>query len=80
MDASITATALTQSIASDAAPLLIDVRRRPAFLESRLTIAGALRRDPDRVEQWLKTLPGAARVVQTRKERSAYMEHAGVAM
>ena len=45
------------------ATLLVDVRRAPAFLESGELIAGALRRDPEKVDQWLKALPRASSVV-----------------
>ena len=44
-------------------PLLIDVRRRAAFLGSTHMIGGALRRDPDEVEAWYKALPAASDVV-----------------
>lgn len=43
--------------------LLVDVRRDPAFLESGELIAGALRRDPEAVGQWAKSLPRASSVV-----------------
>ena len=63
MDASITPAALRQALASDPPPLVIDVRRNERFFESQSLISGALRRDPDRVADWSKTLPGAAQVV-----------------
>ena len=63
MDASITAAALRQSLVSGRAPLVVDVRRSPAFRESTCLIQGALRRDPLRVADWAKTLPAAANVV-----------------
>ena len=63
MDASISAASLRQSILGAEPPLVIDVRRSARFLEARDLIRGALRRDPERVEQWRKTLPRAARVV-----------------
>ena len=63
MDASISAATLRQSIRSAEPPLVIDVRRTPRFLEAGDLIRGALRRDPERVEEWRKTLPRAARVV-----------------
>ena len=36
---------------------------KPAFQASAETIAGALRRDPEAVGDWMKTLPRAANVV-----------------
>jgi len=63
MDASISAASLKQSILGAEPPLVIDVRRNARFLEAGDLILGALRRDPERVEQWRKTLPQAARVV-----------------
>ena len=44
-------------------PLLVDVRRRPAFLDANEAIAGALRRDPESVAEWVTTFPPAASVV-----------------
>ncbi len=43
--------------------LVLDVRRAAAFRESGETIAGALRRDPESVGEWAKSLPRAASVV-----------------
>ena len=63
MDASITAASLRQSIRSSEPPLVIDVRRRERFLEADQVIRGALRRDPERVDEWKKTLPQSASVV-----------------
>lgn len=67
MDASIRPDALLRALASDsllqAQPLLIDVRRTPVFRQSTDLMAGALRRDPDDVQQWGPRLPPAATVV-----------------
>jgi rhodanese-related sulfurtransferase len=63
MDASITASQLKSELASAHAQLLIDVRRLPAFRAARDMAAGALRRDPDSVAAWAKTLPRAASIV-----------------
>ena len=64
MDApAVSAAALRQSLASDQPPLLIDVRKAPLFLAAPDLIRGALRRDPLRVADWGKTLPGEADVV-----------------
>ena len=63
MDASISAADLRQSLRASEPPLVIDVRRHPRFLESSYVVKGALRRDPERVDEWKKTLPRAASVV-----------------
>jgi rhodanese-related sulfurtransferase len=44
-------------------PIVIDARRGPAFMSSREMIGGALRRDPERVGSWAKSLPAASSVV-----------------
>ena len=43
--------------------LVLDVRRTPAFQDSTETITGALRRDPEKVGEWAKSLPRAPEVV-----------------
>jgi rhodanese-related sulfurtransferase len=64
MDApAISAVSLRQSLASGQPPLVIDVRKSPTFLGAPDLIRGALRRDPQRVAEWSKTLPGEADVV-----------------
>ena len=52
-------------VARDSAqpPLVIDVRRRAAFLGATDMASGALRRDPEQVAAWAKTLPSASTVV-----------------
>ena len=55
--------ALRQAIGSDRPPLVIDVRRNERFREASDVIHGALRRDPERVEEWARTLPASAAVV-----------------
>ncbi len=62
MDA-ITPAALAQSLSSARPPLVIDVRRNERFLESNYLIDGALHRDPERVDEWKRTLPANAEVV-----------------
>ena len=57
MDASITPAALRQALRSEQPPLVIDVRKKPAFLGAPDMIRGALRRDPLRVADWGGTLP-----------------------
>jgi rhodanese-related sulfurtransferase len=61
--ASISAASLRQSLASARPPLVIDVRKGPTFLGAPDLIRGALRRDPLRVADWGKALPGEAEVV-----------------
>jgi len=64
MDApAISATSLRQSLASDRPPLVIDVRKGPAFLGAPDLVRGALRRDPLRVADWGRSLPREAEVV-----------------
>lgn len=41
------------------APIVIDVRRDDAFIKATHMISGALRRDPDQVSAWARTLPAA---------------------
>ena len=60
---SINVASLSASLESKSAPLLIDVRRREAFLKDTKTLAGALRRDPERVSSWAPELPSAESVV-----------------
>ena len=59
----ISAASLRQSLASARPPLVIDVRKGPAFLGAPDLIRGALRRDPSRVADWGKSLPAEADVV-----------------
>jgi rhodanese-related sulfurtransferase len=63
MDASITPAALRQSLASAQPPLVVDVRRAARFIESPHLIRGALRRDPEKLEDWRKALPAATSIV-----------------
>ena len=63
MDASLTPAALQQALRSSQPPLVIDVRKTPAFLAATDMMRGALRRDPAAVESWRRTLPAAAPVV-----------------
>lgn len=63
MDASITVADLRQSLRSDLPPLVIDVRKAEPFHAATRLVHGALRRDPLRVAEWSRSLPGAASVV-----------------
>jgi rhodanese-related sulfurtransferase len=59
----ISAASLRHSLASGRSPLVIDVRRGPAFLGAPDLVRGALRRDPLRIADWGRTLPKGADVV-----------------
>ena len=48
---------------SDQPPLVIDCRRSVDYLADTGMLAGALRRDPDRVNAWAGELPQASSVV-----------------
>lgn len=63
MDASVSTADLRQSLQSDQPPLVIDVRKAPAFRAAGEMIAGALRRAPEDATHWAQTLPRAAGVV-----------------
>jgi rhodanese-related sulfurtransferase len=54
---------LRAALASKEPPLVIDVRRQPAFVSATDMVSGALRRDPEQITHWSKTLPKAAGVV-----------------
>jgi len=59
----ITASELRTGIGGAEPPIVIDARRRSAFMASSEMIGGALRRDPEQVGGWAKSLPAAASVV-----------------
>ncbi|RPI47102.1 MAG: sulfurtransferase [Betaproteobacteria bacterium] len=63
MDAAISTQQLSVRLASETPPLVIDVRRELVFRGAPDLIAGALRRDPDRVDAWAEEIPPAASVV-----------------
>jgi len=63
MTTSITAIELKSALAGRQPPLVIDVRRPPAFRAAPDMAAGALRRDPGAVAGWAKALPRAASIV-----------------
>ena len=54
---------LQAAIRSGQPPLVIDVRKRPAYIAAPDMITGALRRDPELVSSWTKELPSASTVV-----------------
>lgn len=59
----VTVSELRERLRGENPPLVIDVRKTPAFLAAPDMIRGALRRDPAQLEAWRKTLPRAASVV-----------------
>lgn len=63
MDTAISPKELKIELAGVQPPLVIDVRRTPAFLGANDMIAGALRRDPATVANWSRALPRARDVV-----------------
>ena len=63
MGPSISFPRLQSAIATASPPLVIDVRRRPAFQSATEMISGALRRDPEGVTTWAGELPKARSVV-----------------
>src|SRR3970040_1151218 len=63
MSTSISMSELKPALAGRQPPLLIDVRRPPAFRAAPDMAAGALRRDPAQVASWSKELPRASSVV-----------------
>jgi rhodanese-related sulfurtransferase len=63
MDASISPKQLQEVCQSGQPSIVIDVRREPAFLTALDMLAGALRRDPAKVNVWADELPSAASVV-----------------
>ena len=62
-DASIGVDELLSRFGTKAAPLVIDVRRNPAFTASDAVIAGCLRREPETIESWSGALPGGRDIV-----------------
>ena len=63
MNASISFPELRSALGAKAPPLLLDVRRGPTFRTATGLIAGALRRNPEDVATWAKTLPRASTAV-----------------
>jgi rhodanese-related sulfurtransferase len=59
----ISPTELRREIARPNPPIVIDVRRRPAFVAADRMISGALRREPESVREWAPSLPKASSVV-----------------
>jgi len=59
----ITAAELRAGLGRAEPPMVIDARRRSAFMASSEMIGGAVRRDPEQVGAWAKSLPAASSVV-----------------
>lgn len=63
MENSITSIELNKLVNSTNPPLIIDVRRKPAFLSSSEMMIGALRRDPETINEWSKNLPLEQKII-----------------
>jgi rhodanese-related sulfurtransferase len=63
MNSSISFSELRSALGAKVPPVVIDVRLPPAFRTATGMIAGALRRDPEDVTKWAKTLPRASTAV-----------------
>jgi rhodanese-related sulfurtransferase len=63
MNASISSNELHARLDSSTPPIVIDVRKAPAFRGAPDMISGALRRDPAAVGQWARSLPQASTAV-----------------
>ena len=60
---SISAQALYSRLGTELAPIIVDVRRSPAFEADGTVIVGALRRLPAEVDDWRRELPEGRSVV-----------------
>lgn len=63
MTSAIDSSALRNALAGRQPPLVVDVRKAPAFHAAGEMIAGALRRDPANIATWAQELPAASSVV-----------------
>jgi rhodanese-related sulfurtransferase len=86
MTTAISVAELRSGLAGTSPPILIDVRRRPAFLEADAMIAGALRREPEEARAWARSLPRASSVVvycvhgrEVSQAAAAALKDAGIA-
>jgi rhodanese-related sulfurtransferase len=61
--ASISVSALRSLVGTPRAPLVVDVRKPPAFGSDPLVIASAIRRGHDTVADWAAALPAGREVV-----------------
>jgi rhodanese-related sulfurtransferase len=60
---SISAYELATLLVSDAAPLIIDVRKNSAYSSSEYTLPSAIRRDPMEITAWVTEIPTSSSVV-----------------
>jgi rhodanese-related sulfurtransferase len=60
---SISPDALYARLGSDAAPIIVDVRRDADFAAAATLVADAFHRSPDDVEQWRNDLPNGRQIV-----------------
>src|SRR5258707_7340914 len=60
---SISTDALYARLGSEAAPIIVDVRRDADFAGAETLVADAFHRSPDHVEQWRTDLPGGRQIV-----------------
>ena len=60
---SISPDALYARLGSEAAPIIVDVRRDADFAGAETLVADAFHRSPDHVEQWRTDLPGGRQIV-----------------
>jgi rhodanese-related sulfurtransferase len=73
------------SIGTTAAPVVIDVRRSAAFAADNRMIVGAIRRNPDEIQNWRQELPSGRAVVaycvhghEASQEAASALRGAGV--
>jgi rhodanese-related sulfurtransferase len=60
---SISSRDLYERLGSEAAPIVVDVRRDTDFVGADRLVAPAFHRSPDQIEQWQEELPGGRTVV-----------------
>src|SRR2546423_1503940 len=84
--AAISISQLQSELAGKNPPLVIDVRRAPAYQGADEMLAGALRRVPEQVKAWTPALPRASSVVvycvrghEVSQAVAAALEEAGIA-
>lgn len=63
LDTSVSPRELQSRLAGDNAPLLIDVRKQPAFNADDAVIPGALRGAPQALADWSADLPADAEII-----------------
>src|SRR5215470_8121892 len=83
---SISPSSLRGEIAGKAPPIIVDVRGQAAFLDADVMLSGALRREPEDVRAWAKSLPHASAVVvycvrghEVSQAAAAALSEAGIA-